>query len=461
MRSFGSRYSFGILSAFTVLVMSLSPAPAAGRPQAIDPVFGDVRLFKPFAKPKSVIVLLSDANGFGRDESTLAVEFQHRGDLVIGLNWPAGRRHTSLGRAMSCTELALRVENVTLHVERDQDIAPYITPVLTGAGLGNEVARALALQAKAHHLAGVIALHSRQMTPDAVPACAVNPSALVGADAGAAAAAGIRDLREFESGDDAAVGAAAEALGEDAGPHGPGELADLPLYVAKPAQPPHRLAVVLTGDGGMGPLNRDLATALTERHIGVVTIDSRRYFWAKRDPHDVAVDLRRIIHHFRRAWPVERVALVGYSFGGDALPLVYNRLPASTKRIVAVVSLLSIAPVTDMRVELSDDDYPNETPLLPEAARIDAPNVQCIYGKDDRPAAMACPALAAARPDFAIVPRAGGHGFDGDTERLADIIVAPLLSAAPVPRHSPAAPPRPPAVPARPLVPPHVAAARN
>ena len=193
--------------------------------------------------------------------------------------------------------------------------------------------------------------------------------------------------------------------------------------------------MVLTGDGGMGALNRNLAAALTERGVGVVTIDSRRYFWAKRDPGDVALDLRRIIHHYRAAWPVERVALVGYSFGADALPLVYNRLPASTKRIVAVVSLLSIAPVTDMRIELSDDDYPNETPLLPEAARIDAPSVQCIYGKEDKMAAMACPALASARPDFSIVPESGGHGFDGDTEKLADIIIAPLLSATPVPRH--------------------------
>ncbi|MDQ0390762.1 AcvB/VirJ family lysyl-phosphatidylglycerol hydrolase [Labrys monachus] len=425
--------SFGILSAFVIAMMPFS-AVQAGPSKAIDPVFGDVRLFKPFAKPKSVIVLLSDADGFGREESTLAVEFQHRGDLVIGLNWPAGRHYTSLGRAMSCTELALRVENVTLHVEREQDIAPYITPVLAGAGLGSDAARALALEAKAHRLAGVIALHSRQMTPDAVSACAVDAKALVSADAGAAATSGLQALREIEDGDDDAASDAAEALGRDAGPHGPGDLADLPLYVSEPAQPPRRLAVVLTGDGGMGPLNRDLAAALAERGIGVVTIDSRRYFWAKRDPRDVATDLRRVIRHFRATWPVERIALVGYSFGGDALPLVYNRLPASTKRIVAVVSLLSIAPVTDMRIELSDDDYPNETPLLPEAARIDAPNVQCIYGKDDRMAAMACPALAAARPDFAIVPQAGGHGFDGDTERLADIIVAPLLSASPAPR---------------------------
>jgi type IV secretory pathway VirJ component len=427
---------FRVLSVLLLAAIPAASAMAAGR-ALTDLTFGEIRLFKPFAKPKSVIVLLSDADGFGREESTLALQFVRRGDLVIGLNWPAGR-HTGSGpgRAMSCTDLAAHIEDVTLHVERAEDVVPYVTPVLAGAGLGSDAARALAIEARGHSIAGVITLHARLMKPDAISACTVSATTLAGAEATAVATSGVTALlREIEDDDDNAVDEAAEALGKDAGPHGPGELADLPLYVAEPVEPPQRLAVVLTGDGGMGALNRNLAAALTERGVGVVTIDSRRYFWAKRDPGDVALDLRRIIHHYRAAWPVERVALVGYSFGADALPLVYNRLPASTKRIVAVVSLLSIAPVTDMRIELSDDDYPNETPLLPEAARIDAPSVQCIYGKEDRMAAMACPALASARPDFSIVPESGGHGFDGDTEKLADIIIAPLLSATPVPRH--------------------------
>ncbi|CAM5777098.1 virulence factor [Labrys miyagiensis] len=422
-----------MLSALMIVALPATMAEAAGRSATTDPTFGDVRLFKPFAAPKNVIVLLSDSDGFNRDESTLAVEFMQRGDLVVGLSWPIVRHAGGLGRAMNCSELAGHIENVTLHVERALDIEPYRTPVLAGAGLGQNAARALALEAAGHSIAGVIALHTTSMKPDTVPACTVNASALTNADASAATSASFTALREIEDGDETAAEEAAEALGRDAGPHGPTDLADLPLYVAQPATPPHRLAVVLTGDGGMGPLNRNLATSLTRRGVGVVTVDSRRYFWAKRDPGDVAVDLRRIIRHFRAAWPVDRVALVGYSFGADALPLVYNRLPPATKRIVAVVSLLSIAPVTDMRVELSDDDYPNETPLLPEAARIDAPSVQCIYGKEDRMAAMACPALANARPDFTILPEAGGHGFDGDADRLADIIVSPLLSAPPVP----------------------------
>lgn len=431
-----------MLSALMIAVVPATMAQAAGRGATTDPIFGDIRLFKPFAAPKNVIVLLSDSDGFGRDESRVAVEFMQHGDLVIGLSWPASRHVISLGRTVTCTELAGHIEDVTLHVERLLDIAPYQTPVLAGAGLGQNAARALALEAAGHSIAGVIALHTTEMKPDTVSACAANTTTLTNADASASTVASFTALREIEDGDETAAEEAAEALGKAAGPHGPGDLADLPLYVAQPDAPPHRLAVVLSGDGGMGPLNRNLAASLTKRGVGVVTIDSRRYFWAKRDPGDVAVDLRRIIRHFRAAWPVDRVALVGYSFGADALPLVYNRLPPATKRIVAVVSLLSIAPVTDMRIELSDDDYPNETPLLPEAARIDAPSVQCIYGKEDRMAAMACPALANARPDFTILPESGGHGFDGDSDRLADIIVSPLLSAPPVPRRPRSVPPQ-------------------
>jgi type IV secretory pathway VirJ component len=162
------------------------------------------------------------------------------------------------------------------------------------------------------------------------------------------------------------------------------------------------------------------------RGVATVTIDSRRYFWSRREPADVARDLQRILRHFRKTWPVEKVAIVGYSFGADALPLIYNRMSARAKRDVAVVSLLSAAPAADMQVELSDDDYRNELPLTAEAAQMDAPVVQCIYGEDDRPAAAACPAFALARPGLSVTRTAGGHGFNGDADRLADIIVAPL-----------------------------------
>jgi type IV secretory pathway VirJ component len=208
-----------------------------------------------------------------------------------------------------------------------------------------------------------------------------------------------------------------------------------------------RLAILLTGDGGMGAFDRDLANAIVGRGVGVVAIDSRRYFWSEREPAAVALDLQRILRYFRREEPIERVALVGYSFGADVLPLVYNRLSDKAKRHIAVVSLLSTAPATDLRIELSDADYANATPLLEEAARIDAPTLQCVYGENDPPAAEACPALAAARPDVEVTRTAGGHAFDGDVDRLTDIILAPLtekpVKAAVKAAEAPAAAPPP------------------
>src|SRR5438876_622284 len=74
-------------------------------------------------------------------------------------------------------------------------------------------------------------------------------------------------LREVKEDDDGAAGEAVEALAAAGGPHGPGDLADLPLTVMMAHRPPTRMAVLLTGDGGLGPFDRRLADALVERGV--------------------------------------------------------------------------------------------------------------------------------------------------------------------------------------------------
>lgn len=405
--------------------------PAAAHPpfsqvaELADPTFGDVHLYAPVSAPKSVIILLSDSNGFGNEERLLAHGLRQRGNLVVGLDWSQARRQVAGREAMTCEDFAERVENLALRVERQRGITPYLTPVIAGVGLTGAAAQALAPQTASHKIAGVVALRAPAMLSDQGAFCLAPAAAPLAPPA----------LREVQEDDDSAAGEAAEALAAAGGPHGPADLADLPLTVMAARRPPTRMAVLLTGDGGVGPFDRRLADALVGRGVTVAILDSRRYFWAQRDPDAVAADLRRIIKHFRATTPVERVALVGYSFGADYLPLAWNRLPANTRRVVAVVSLLGLAPATDLRVELSDDLYANATPLLPAVAQIDAPQVQCLYGKDDLPAAQACPAAAIARPDFDVRSTEGGHNFNFDVARLADIIVAPLMAAAPVPHH--------------------------
>jgi type IV secretory pathway VirJ component len=411
-----------ILSAILFPASSL----AAGQ-DIVDAIFGDVEIFVPDGTPTGVVALLSDATGFGRSEASLAEAFRRRGDLVVGLSWPAWRRHWAPGHLGECEDLLGRIESVVSTVERKRGVAPYLTPVLAGVGLGGSATRALAPQAASHRIGGVVAVRSSAFVASERPICGT--IAHRRADGFVYEAPRRGKLEEVEDGAEGAAADAAASLAAQAGPHGPGDLADLPLFVTAPATPPRRLAVVLTGDGGMGALDSDLANALAARATGVVTIDSRRYFWTERDPAAVAEDIQRIMRHFRHEWPIEHVVLVGYSFGADVLPLAYNKLSARARRDVAVVSLLAVAPASDLRVEFDDADYPNAIPTVPEASRMETPSLQCIYGEDDQAAAAACPAIAAARPGVEVRRTTGGHGFGGDTEKLADIIMAPLMSS--------------------------------
>lgn len=429
-------------------------AAAPARPAVLDPIFGLAPVFAPKDRPKSVIVLLSDANGFGRDEIRLAGDFVGQGSLVIGLNWPAWRSQLAQRRNEGCSDLLGHIETIVLRVERERGVDPFLTPIIAGVGLGGSAARALAPEVATHRIAGVVALRSSTFVQSAMPICGgiahQRPDGYV-YEAPHHAASSL-----MEADDEAEAAEAAEELREQALPRERDDLADLPLTVAAPAQPASRLVVLLTGDGGMGWIDQGLANALVARRIAVVALDSRRYFWTERDPAKVAHDLQRILKHFRREWPIEAVALVGYSFGADFLPLAYKHLSARTRRSVALVSLLALSPAGDLQIELNDADYPNAKPLLPDAAHIDAALIQCVYGEDDALAAMACPALAAARPDIDVHKQPGGHSFNGDVEALAEIVAAPLLAAPARPARAPAA-----ATPAAPKAAPSVLQAGN
>jgi type IV secretory pathway VirJ component len=385
----------------------------------------NVTVLSPAGAPRGVIVLLSDIAGFGSAETRLADSFRMDGNLVIGLSWPRWRVEIEKHHG-NCRALLGRIKHVVASVEREQKLPAYLTPILAGVGAGGSVLRALAPAVQRHGIAGVIAIGSSDSVETRSPTCGtIAPPNRRKSGQEPTHPGSRRALREVASADIAAAAkAAAELKGE--GLRGPGELADLPVQVTPPGEARSTLVVLLTGDGGIRRFDRDLAGALAARGAGVVTLDSRLYFWSSRAPEKVARDLMRILEHFRRDWPVRKVALAGYSFGAGVLPLAYNRLPAATRRSVALVSLLAAPPAADLRVELDDSLYPNAIPFVPEASRLDASKVQCIFGREDTDAAAACPSLRAARPETEVGDRPGGHGFDGDVESLAEMVMAPL-----------------------------------
>jgi len=148
-----------------------------------------------------------------------------------------------------------------------------------------------------------------------------------------------------------------------------------------------------------------------------------RYFWSKRTPEETARDLTRIILHYRESWDIENVVLVGYSFGADILPFIYNRLPSELKPSVRLISLLAPTLKADFVIQVSDwfgeEDDPEALPIAPEVAKIDPDKLQCFYGLDEVDGSL-CSDSVMRRSER--ISRPGGHHFDENYAIIANQI---------------------------------------
>ncbi len=192
------------------------------------------------------------------------------------------------------------------------------------------------------------------------------------------------------------------------------------------------LGVIYSGDGGWAGLDREVARALSAQGIPVVGVDSLRYFWTARTPEGGAGDLARLLRHYLSAWKREKVLLVGYSFGADALPFLASRLPADLAERVRLLAL--IGPSHDASLEIHVAEWlgggKGEYRLLPELKKLAGRPLLCLYGQKDGDSL--CPDLPKGQGQAAQLP--GGHHFGGDYESVARLLLA---SAGVKPEHRP------------------------
>jgi type IV secretory pathway VirJ component len=214
-----------------------------------------------------------------------------------------------------------------------------------------------------------------------------------------------------------------------------GAVKDLPL-VELPATggSTHRMALVISGDGGWAPLVRGVGKRLAANGIDVVGMDARRYLSSAKTPEQAARDVARILRHYRRQWGADRFALIGYSRGADMLPFILRRLPADLRARVDLTAMFGLAPSASFEFHLMDlvRDVKRSTDLAvaPELEALRGARMLCVYGRDEKESACrdADPTL------IERVERAGKHHSDGDHDALADLVLSRLPSNEPEPR---------------------------
>jgi type IV secretory pathway VirJ component len=172
-----------------------------------------------------------------------------------------------------------------------------------------------------------------------------------------------------------------------------------------------RLLVLLSGDGGWLEFNDQLASGFAAKGYHVVGLNSRSYFWDQRDPDQTAEDVMRLIKHYSQLYRTNKIYLAGYSFGADVIPFIYNRMPATTKKTVSAIALLSPFASTDFMVRTADllnlSGDNKFYKVQPELQGIRIP-VYCFYGEKESPRALE----EYKRRNFHLKLLAGDHHYE-------------------------------------------------
>lgn len=205
-------------------------------------------------------------------------------------------------------------------------------------------------------------------------------------------------------------------------------LGDLPLVevAARPSGPGGRFAVILSGDGGWAGIDRELGEDLAKRGVPVVGLNSLQYFWQRKTPDTLAIDLARVIDHYRGRWARDSVLLIGYSLGADALAFGVDLLPARLRATISAVALIGPSGTATFEFHVGewlgrgDEKEPPTRPAIERMRSLlgDVP-ILCLYGSDESDAT--CPSY---RPNV-LTSHAlpGGHHLGGDYGRLSQLIL--------------------------------------
>jgi type IV secretory pathway VirJ component len=205
-------------------------------------------------------------------------------------------------------------------------------------------------------------------------------------------------------------------------------VADLPLVEVPAQRVGTRLAVLFTGDGGWVAIDEEIAAELARAGVGVVGVDSLRYFWKKRTLDETVRDVARVIAHYRAAWKRSDVILLGYSRGADVVPFLASRLPDELRGAVRLVAMLGPGTFTELEVHVVDlfssrkrpDALPTEDAVRATGGAVP---MLCVHGTDEHDSL--CPHLA----DLSWVKRVevrGGHHFDRNYAGLARLVLGEL-----------------------------------
>jgi type IV secretory pathway VirJ component len=162
---------------------------------------------------------------------------------------------------------------------------------------------------------------------------------------------------------------------------------DYPLELSGEKGSNKELVIYLTGDGGWNNFSKKLSQEIEKQGYGVVTLNSRKYFWNEKSPEVLAHDIELLSEFFMKKWGKTSIIIVGYSFGADVASFLPSRLPVELIKKIKRIALLSPSASTDFVIKLSDMFGENDTDkrkfkIRQEIEKSELPTI-CVFGEEE------------------------------------------------------------------------------
>jgi type IV secretory pathway VirJ component len=406
--------------------------------------YGPVHVSEPAGAVRGFVVLFSGLAGWSTADKQAADLLAHHDLLVVGVD-TAQYAATLATTPEACHHLVGDAEAISHQLQRELHSSAYFTPIMIGSGEGGTLAEQVLSAAASNTIAGAVSIDPAATLDPRFNPCPPDPTIIH--DAGLPGFWSIGTTTDLP----APTEALAKTLLHDGatvtrqsfaaatpesemmftlvlphlGPRAPDEedVSDLPLVELPAAEPSNMLAIVISGDGGWRDLDKTIARNLQGAGVSVVGIDSLRYFWSHKSPAQTAHDLARVIRSYAARWHARSVALIGYSFGADVLPFAYNRMPATVREKVTMMSLLGFASAADFEIRVTGwlgmPPSASALPVLPEVTKVPPGLVQCFYGAEE--VDTVCPQLS--KLGIRVFRTDGSHHFGRDYGHLAQVIL--------------------------------------
>lgn len=423
--------------------------------------FGQVYIYKPSKAPDAFVLFVSGDGGWNKGTTSIGMHIVAQGAMVVGINIKHYVKNKKLSK-QSCYYPAGDFESLSIYIQKKYKFSKYLKPVLMGYSSGATLVYGALVQAPVNTFKGAI---SMGFCPDIVstkPLCRGSGLELHPITPGVSwflepysnlknpfiVINGVKDkicnykdteafVKKVPNGEFILIQDAAHGMSVKSNymPHllyaykkvkessisiptdGP--------FVILPAEKGGNQPVVLfiSGDGGWTSFDDGIAKELVKKGIAVIGMDSQKYFWQKRTPKEVALEITKMLEYYMTEWEKTTFVLVGYSFGANVVPFIMPIFPVNiSKRLIKSI-LISPDISADFEIHISDLLHINPAreayDVVEGVHNLRNDSIVCIFGSDEDTKRVL--QFEKAGAIIRILP--GKHHFNNDYNSLKNVIL--------------------------------------